>query len=80
MLERGVEVDHTTIYRWVQHYAPEIEKRLRRCWKPTMGYSWRASEIPKQHCGSRLWQIQAANQPRARFQLHEDSICYDQKF
>ena len=38
MLERGMEVDHTTIYRWVQHYAPEMEKRLRWYWKPTMGY------------------------------------------
>jgi IS6 family transposase len=28
MLERGLEVDHTTLYRWVQHYAPEMEKRL----------------------------------------------------
>ena len=27
MLERGLHVDHTTIYRWVQHYAPELEKR-----------------------------------------------------
>ena len=27
--ERGVSVDHTTIYRWVQRYAPEIERRLR---------------------------------------------------
>ena len=27
MDERGVEVDHSTIYRWVQRYAPEIEKR-----------------------------------------------------
>ena len=26
--ERGVEVDHTTLYRWVQRYAPELEKRL----------------------------------------------------
>ena len=26
--ERGVNVDHCTIYRWVQCYAPEIEKRL----------------------------------------------------
>lgn len=25
MLERGLHVDHTTIYRWVQHYAPEFE-------------------------------------------------------
>ena len=29
MLERRLEVDHTTIYRWVQHYAPEMEKRMR---------------------------------------------------
>ncbi len=28
MPERGFEVDHTTLYRWVQHYAPEIERRL----------------------------------------------------
>jgi len=44
MLERGMEVDHTTIYRWVQHYAPEMEKRLRWYWKPTLGYSWRVDE------------------------------------
>ena len=29
MQERGLEVDHTTIYRWVQRYAPELNKRLR---------------------------------------------------
>jgi hypothetical protein len=29
MLERGLSVDHTTIFRWVQHYAPELEKRCR---------------------------------------------------
>jgi transposase, IS6 family len=29
MLERGLHVDHTTIYRWVQKYAPELEKRCR---------------------------------------------------
>jgi transposase-like protein len=27
MNERGLSVDHTTIYRWVQAYAPELEKR-----------------------------------------------------
>ena len=26
MGERGVAVDHSTIYRWVQKYAPELEK------------------------------------------------------
>ena len=29
MRERGLSVDHTTIYRWVQAYAPELEKRIR---------------------------------------------------
>lgn len=34
MAERGVSVDHSTIYRWVQRYAPEIEKRPRsRSWR-----------------------------------------------
>lgn len=26
MAERGLAVDHSTIYRWVQYYAPELEK------------------------------------------------------
>jgi transposase-like protein len=30
MAERGVEVDHTTIMRWVHQYSPEIEKKVRR--------------------------------------------------
>src|SRR5215475_3950346 len=29
MQGRGVTVDHTTIFRWVQRYAPELKKR---CW------------------------------------------------
>ena len=33
MTERGVAVDHTTIYRWVQRFAPEMEKRLRWQWR-----------------------------------------------
>ena len=27
--DRGLSLDHTTIYRWVQAYAPELEKRIR---------------------------------------------------
>ena len=33
--ERGLEADHTTIWRWVQRYGPELEERLRRHLKPT---------------------------------------------
>jgi transposase-like protein len=41
--ERGVTVDHTTIFRWAQRYAPEIEK----CVRWYQGYrsaSWRVDE------------------------------------
>ena len=43
MNERGLGVDHTTIYRWVQKYSPELEKRV----KPHLsriGKSWRVDE------------------------------------
>ncbi len=44
MFERGLKVDHTTLYRWVQHYAPEMEKRLRYFWKRSFGESWCVDE------------------------------------
>lgn len=43
MLERGVEVDHTTIYRWVQAYAPELDKRIRSHLSATND-SWKVDE------------------------------------
>ena len=41
--ERGLEVDHTTIWRWVQRDGPDLEERLRRHLKPT-NTSWRLDE------------------------------------
>src|SRR3954454_610952 len=43
-LERGLEVDHSTLNRWVLAYAPLIEKRLRAFRKPPCG-SIRVDEI-----------------------------------
>jgi transposase-like protein len=43
MVERGLSVDHTTIYCWVQRYAPELEKRCRPHLKGTTD-SWRVDE------------------------------------
>jgi transposase, IS6 family len=43
MLERGLQVDHTTIYRWVQRYAPELDKRCRPHLKATTD-SWKVDE------------------------------------
>ncbi len=30
MAERGLSVDHVTIWRWIQHYAPVLNRRIRR--------------------------------------------------
>ncbi len=43
MEERGLTIDHTTIYRWVQHSAPELEKRCRPHLK-AYNDSWRVDE------------------------------------
>jgi transposase, IS6 family len=43
LLDRGVAVDHSTIFRWIQAYAAELEKRIR----PHLGLSngsWRVDE------------------------------------
>ena len=43
MYERGLTLDHTTIYRWVQAYTPELEKRTKRQLISTND-SWRVDE------------------------------------
>src|ERR1700741_3960386 len=43
LAERGVEVDPSCIWRWVQVYAPELNKRCRRHLKPT-NKSYRVDE------------------------------------
>ena len=41
--DRKVEVDHTTLFRWIQAYAPELEKRVRPHLHRSNG-SWRVDE------------------------------------
>src|SRR5206468_9572049 len=43
MAERGLSVDHVTIWRWVQRYAPVLNQRIRRelRWP---NRSWRVDE------------------------------------
>jgi transposase-like protein len=43
MNERSVDLAHTTILRWVQHYSPEFEKRWKR-FARSVGGSWRMDE------------------------------------
>src|SRR6202048_3627578 len=35
LAERGLQADHVTVWRWVQRYAPETERRLRSRLRPT---------------------------------------------
>src|ERR1700726_1172871 len=43
LAERGLHADHVTVWRWVQRYAPELQRCLRRHLKPTND-SWRMDE------------------------------------
>ena len=43
MAERGLAVDHVTIWRWVQHYTPLLNQRLRHELRRPNG-SWRVDE------------------------------------
>jgi transposase, IS6 family len=43
LADRGVQVDHVTLYRWTQRFAPELEKRLRRHLRPCRG-PWHVDE------------------------------------
>nr|WP_181696528.1 DDE-type integrase/transposase/recombinase [Escherichia coli]BCG51763.1 IS6 family transposase [Escherichia coli] len=55
LAERGVNVDHSTIYRWVQRYAPEMEKRLRWYWRnPSDLCPWHMGKILN---NVKKWQI-----------------------
>jgi transposase, IS6 family len=43
LAERGLHADHVTVWRWVQRYGPEIQRRLRPRLRPTND-SWRVDE------------------------------------
>ena len=43
MQERGVEVDHSTLNRWVVKYVPILDKQFRARKRP-VGSSWRMDE------------------------------------
>ena len=43
MAERGIDLAHTTILRWVQYYSTEFQKRWSR-FARAVGGSWRVDE------------------------------------
>jgi len=51
MAERGLSVDHVTIWRWVQRYAPLLNPRIRRELRRPNG-SWTVDETYVRVAGS----------------------------
>ena len=43
LAERGIEVDHTTVYRWVQRFTPLLAEAARPCRHP-IGDRWQVDE------------------------------------
>ncbi len=41
--ERGIEVDHVTIYRWVQRFTPLLAEAARPC-RHAVGHRWQVDE------------------------------------
>jgi len=44
LAERGVEVDHSSVYRWVQKFTPQLEAAFRKGQKRPVGTRWRMDE------------------------------------
>lgn len=44
MSERGIDVDHSTINRWVIKYSPKLEAEFTKHYKRKVGSSWRMDE------------------------------------
>jgi transposase, IS6 family len=43
LAERGIEVDHVTVYRWVQRFAPLLAEAARPC-RHSVGDRWQVDE------------------------------------
>src|SRR5215207_3030153 len=61
--DRGVEVDHTTLFRWIQAYAAELEKRIRPHLHRSNG-SWRVRRDIRQGEGALDLPVSRRRQPR----------------
>ena len=70
LAERGLLVDHVTVWRWVQRYAPEIQRRLRPRLRPTND-SWRVDETYIRVKGKWVYLYRAVDSSGATI----DSFC-----
>jgi hypothetical protein len=76
MAERNLAIDHVTIGRWVQRYAPELSKRCRRELRHTTG-SWRVDETYLRVAGkwTYLYRVGGFRRQQDRFLSLTESGC-----
>jgi IS6 family transposase len=65
LAERGLSVDHVTVWRWVQRYARELDRRLRKRLKVTND-SWRVDETYVRVKGKWVYLYRAVDSSGAR--------------
>ena len=61
LAERGVEVDHVTVYRWVQRFAPEFAEAA-RARQHVIGDRWRVDETYLKVAGTWRYLFRAIDQ------------------
>src|ERR1700739_2482904 len=68
LAERGLLVDHVTVWRWVQRYTPEMEQRLRSRLNAARD-SWRVDETYIRVKGRWRFPYRAVDSPGATLDL-----------
>jgi len=69
MGERGLGIAHTTILRWVLHYAPELTKRWNR-FARVVGGSWRMDETYVKVRGEWMYLYRAVDKAGKTVEFH----------
>ena len=69
MAERDLAVDHVTIWRWVQRYAPELNRRCRPELRMT-NRSWRVDETYLRVSGKWTYLYRAVDSSGATIDFH----------
>ena len=82
MAERGIEVDHSTVHRWVIKLVPLFEKTFRK-YKQPVGKSWRMDEsvsrTQAKACGAVLKMGVGLPESACRSRLQTARCCCVQK-
>jgi len=65
LAERGVEVDHVTLYRWVQRFTPLLVDAARPC-RHVVGARWFVDETYVKVAGTVAWTRRVGGQRDSR--------------